>query len=99
MYSIVTLREIFTNSEVNLLEGLYGNLPEDSFSDVIYKLRKMHGLSREVFAERVNRHASTIKEWEDGVKTPTRTSIEKVCTVFGLDIGTFGNFEIKKKVG
>lgn len=71
--------------EVKLFESLYGNLPEDSFPEKIYKLRKINGMSLESFAEKVGVHISTIKAWEEGSKAPNKRSIKKICDTFGLD--------------
>jgi transcriptional regulator with XRE-family HTH domain len=77
------------DEEIRLINSLYQNLPESSFPEKIYKLRKMKDLNREDLAKKVNVHVSTIQGWERGIKTPTRTSIKKICSAFELDISYF----------
>ena len=81
-----TFRKILENKEIRLLHSVYGNLPEDNIAEKIYKLRKMHGLNLREFADRVSRHPTSIIGWEEGKKIPMEASIEKICSVFELDI-------------
>jgi len=87
--SIATLREVLKSKETRLLDSLYSSLPEDSVHSKIYKLRKSYGLSRVDFAARIGVHCSTIKDWDDRIQEPTRTSLKKICAAFGLDISYF----------
>ena len=84
VYRNATIKNILKNKEVQLLDSFFGSLPESSFSEKIYKLRKMHGLSREDFGDRIGRHSATIKSWEFGEKKPTNTSLKKILSAFGL---------------
>ena len=84
-----TLKSILKNKEISLINNLYCNLPNDTISEKIYKLRKRNGLSREELAHKAKFGKSSIRSWERGVKTPNKISIQKICTVFDLDIAYF----------
>ena len=77
------------NSEkIRLYESLYGNLPDDSITAKIYKLRKTNGLSLSDFAAKVGISVSAVQDWE-AMGTPSQASIEKICSAFGLDVSEF----------
>jgi DNA-binding transcriptional regulator YiaG len=86
IYRNTTLKDIWENKEIRLFDSLYGNLPESTIGDRIYKIRKINNLSREDFANKVGVHCATIKNWEYGFKTPQKTKIKKLCSVFGVNI-------------
>ena len=84
-----TLSRVLENKEIPLFESAYGNLPEGTFSDKIYKLRMVNGFSRDKFAKKLSVHVSTIQGWEKGTKIPTETSLHKICSAFELPISYF----------
>jgi DNA-binding XRE family transcriptional regulator len=88
--SIATLSGILKSKEVGLSVSLYGGLPESSIGEKIYKLRKIHGLGLEAFAERIEGSVTAIRSWEDNSKIPSKTSLGKICSAFDMDISYFG---------
>jgi len=84
-----TLSKVLENKEIPLFESAYGNLPENTFPEKIYKLRMVNGFSRVKFAALSDVHVSTIQGWEKGTKIPTKTSLHKICSALGLPISYF----------
>ena len=84
-----TLSRVLENKEIPLFDSAYGNLPEDTFPEKIYKLRMVNGFSRVKFAAMSDVHVSTIQGWEKGTKIPTKTSLHKICAALGLPISYF----------
>ena len=68
------------------MDNLYGGLLGDGFSRKITGLRNMNNLSREDLAAKLQTHVYTIREWEKGINTPTKTNAEKLYSLFAADL-------------
>jgi DNA-binding transcriptional regulator YiaG len=88
-YGIATLRKVLENKAVCLNGRCYDIAPGDTLPEKIYKLRKQNRLSRDKFANMANLAVKTVRDWEIGTVAPTKTSLEKVCSAFGVDIAYF----------
>ena len=80
-------------TEISLLDSCYGNLPEGSFAEKIYKFRMVNGLSREAFAKQIKVHHTAVQNWEGGVNVPAERSLKKICAAFGIDISYFESMD------
>ena len=76
------LRNILKNKNITILSDAM--LP-----DKIRALRQRKGLSRQEFARAAGVHKCSMWEWESGHKTPSETSLKKICNAFDVDISYF----------
>ncbi|MFL1430294.1 MULTISPECIES: helix-turn-helix domain-containing protein [unclassified Nocardiopsis] len=49
------------------------------------RIREERGVSRQELADRVGRHASSIKRWEHGIKTPLLDTIGRLADALGVE--------------
>ena len=58
-----------------------------SFAGVIREKRLRMGWTQKMLAEIMHVDATTISKWEGGVYTPDLPEIERICTLYRLDLG------------
>lgn len=58
-----------------------------SFAGVIREKRLRMGWTQKMLAEKMHVDATTISKWEGGVYTPDLPEIERICTLYRLDLG------------
>lgn len=67
-------------------------MPEDTIPEKLVRLRYMHNLEREEFADLLNFHWSTVQHWEiDGVM-PKPESILKLCNYYKVPLNYFHEY-------
>ena len=55
------------------------------FPSMVNYYRKLHNLTMEELAEKVNKTKSTISKWESGQRSPKIYEIEEIAQLFGVD--------------
>ena len=57
-----------------------------SLSEKLYNLRRKHGLSQEMLAEKLDCSRQVISKWENGTTAPDAEMLEKYSELFGVSI-------------
>lgn len=86
------LNKFFEPITIDLYKELYKDLPEDTVTQKINKIRKMHNLERDEFAKIIGHHWSTIQSWEIDNVPPNPHSIRDICSKFNLSLKYFGEY-------
>lgn len=58
------------------------------------KLRKAHGYTQEMMAERMHMDQATYSSIESGRRQPTAEELERFCTIVGISLDAFMNGDI-----
>jgi len=74
--------------------------PDSHFAKTIKQLRKSLGLSQQEFGKRIGVAKTTVCNYEKGVSTPTRHTLENISVEFGIEPSFFisNPAELNKKV-
>ena len=91
LYQIAILFKLFTNTSFFLFHELYKDLPEETLSQKLIKLRKIKNLEREELAKILNIHFDTLENWELQGKYPKPENVLKLCEFYKLPLEYFGH--------
>lgn len=58
---------------------------EESFCDIIVRLRKEKNITQKQLADKLNVTDKAVSKWERGLSYPDITSISKLASVLGVD--------------
>ena len=61
----------------------------ESFANVLRKLRTQKGLSQEELAFKANLHRTYISQLERGLKSPTLNTLSNLANVLGVSLAQF----------
>lgn len=89
---IAIYRKLFPKHTFDLYMELYRDMPEDTISDKIIRLRYMHHLERYEFAAILDLHEDTIKDWEINNIMPHPQNIRKICENFNIPLKYFHEY-------
>ncbi|OPJ63392.1 helix-turn-helix domain-containing protein [Clostridium oryzae] len=64
-------------------------MPESTIAEKLIKLRYMHNLEREEFAEQLNFHWDTVEGWELHNIMPKPQNIKKLCEFYNVSLEFF----------
>ena len=92
LYQSDTWKSIFSPSTYNIYKCLYSSLPEKTFEEKIFKLRKVNNLERKDLAKILDLHLDTVLKWESGEMQPKPKNIKNICYKFNLTLSYFGNY-------
>ena len=87
MYENATFRKIFNKYSIEYDE--FSDMPENTTSDKIKKLRAIHKLSQKELAKRIGRSEATITQWEIGRCNPNSTAQHTMIKLFNLNNNYF----------
>jgi DNA-binding XRE family transcriptional regulator len=89
MNSSATFKKVFTNIDEKI-STLYTMLPEDTFAQKVYKLRKLHNLSQKEFSLKIGIGYTTLCRYElDSHANASKENLLKICKYFDLDLKYF----------
>ena len=92
------IQQISMRSLADAMESRDTSAEGADFGSRLIRMRRSHGLTREVLAESVGRTPEFIKEVENNQTTPSVGLLLKLAEVFDMDAGTFLNDQEQSKL-
>ena len=69
------------------------------FKDNLVNLRKLHDLTQEELAEKINVSRQSIAKWENGDSVPDLEKCKLLSEVFGVSLDDLANYEAENHMG
>lgn len=80
---------IFNNHSFNITSSLSNILPENTIGEKIKKLRSSLGLTQLQFGQPLNKALTTIANWENGYRNPSKYILTRIVSIYKLDTHYF----------
>ena len=69
------------------------------FKDNLAKLRKLHDMTQEELAEKINVSRQSIAKWESGDSVPDLEKCKLLSEIFGVSLDDLANYEAENNMG
>ena len=69
------------------------------FKDNLINLRKLHNMTQEELAEKINVSRQSIAKWESGDTVPDLEKCKSLSNIFGVSLDDLANYEAENNMG
>ena len=69
------------------------------FKDNLINLRKLHNMTQEELAEKINVSRQSIAKWESGDTVPDLEKCKSLSDIFGVSLDDLANYEAENNMG
>lgn len=69
------------------------------FKDNLINLRKIHNMTQEELAEKINVSRQSIAKWESGDTVPDLEKCKSLSDIFGVSLDDLANYEAENNMG
>ena len=76
--------EIFESKKYNLFQLLSDNIPDNTIANKLKKLRVSNNVTQLQFARSIKRGFGTVTKWEQGINTPSKSTLNEIIDVYNL---------------